>query len=110
MPKALLHYLRMSPQKVRIVANAIRGSKVEAALDYLKFCPKRAAKPLWKLLRSGVANAREAKGIDIDNLYIKELLVGAGPSLKRSLPRARGQATPILKRTSHVKMVLEEKV
>jgi len=106
--RAVLRYLRMTPRKVRVVAGAIRGKKVGVALDYLKFCPRRAAGPLEKLVRSALANAGQKK-VDVDKLFISELKVDGGPSLKRSLPRAKGHADPILKRTSHITLVLGEK-
>lgn len=107
--EATLKYLRITPRKVRVVAGAIRGAKVGKAMDYLKFSQKGAAKPLAKLLKSAIVNASREKGVDVDTLYIKELRVDQGPTMKRQLPRARGMATQILKRTSHVTMVLGEK-
>lgn len=106
---ATLKYLRMSPRKVQIVAAAIRGETVTKAADYLRFSKKRSAKPMAKLLKSALVNASQEKGVDIDNLYVKELRVGAGPIMKRWMPRARGIATPVKKRTSHVTIVLGEK-
>lgn len=106
---AKLKYVRMTPRKMMMVANEIRGKEVQKAIDYLTFCRRRAARPLLKLVKSAVANANQKGGMDIDNLYIKELLVDKGPTMQRWMPRARGMATPILKRTSHVKLVLEEK-
>src|SRR3989338_3561661 len=96
--QATLKHLRMTPRKVRVVAKAIRGAKVEKALDYLKFCPRAAAKPLAKLVRSAVANAEQEKGVNVDRLIVKELLVNGGPTLKRWLPRAKGSADRLLKR------------
>jgi len=107
--EATLRYLRMSPRKVRTVANEVRGKEVEAALDYLKFCPRDAARPLSKLVRSAIANAEQEKGVDVDNLVIQELFVNGGPTLKRWLPRARGRADRLLKKTSHVTVRLGEK-
>ncbi len=102
-------YLRMTPRKVRIVGNQIRGMGVQAAIDYLKFCRRRAARPLFKLLKSALANASQKGQMDLDNLYVKELSINAGPTMKRWMPRARGMATQILKRTSHVTVVLDER-
>jgi len=99
----------MSPRKVRIVAKAIRGAQVEKALDYLKFCPRAAARPLFKLVRSAVANAEQQKGVDVDNLFIQKLWVDQGPPLKRRLTRAKGSSDQILKRTSHITVELGEK-
>lgn len=107
--EATLRYLRISPRKVRLVADAIRGEKVGAAIDFLRFSKKGAAKPMAKLLQSAMVNADREKGVDIDNLVVKELRVDAAPSIKRSMPRARGMATPILKRGSHIFLRLEEK-
>ncbi len=101
--------LRMTPQKVRAVADQVRGQKVQEAIDTLTFSRRRAARPLLKLLRSAVANADQKGGIDVDNLFVKELLVDKGPTMRRWMPRARGMATPILKRTSRVRMTLDEK-
>lgn len=106
---AILRYLRVSPRKVRVVAGAIRGEAVGKAMDYLTFSKRGCAKPLAKLLKSAIVNASSEKGVDVDNLFIRELKVDAGPTMKRWRPRARGMATPIMKRTSHVTMVLGEK-
>jgi ribosomal protein L22, bacterial type len=99
----------MTPRKMRIVANEIRGKRADAAIDFLTFCKKSAARPMLKLIKSAVANADHKGGVDIDNLYVKELLVDSGPTMKRWMPRARGMATPVLKRTSRVSVKLEEK-
>jgi len=107
--KAIAKYIRVSPQKVRLVANGIKGKKVEEALNLLKFTPKRSARIIFKVLRSAVANAEQNPGIDVDTLYIKGIFVDQGPTLKRFRPRAMGRATRILKRSSHVKVVLDEK-
>lgn len=107
--KASIKNLRISPRKVRIVANAIRGKNVQEALGALTFCRKSSALPLAKLVKSAVANAEVKGGIDVDNLFIKELLVDAGPTMKRWMPRARGMATPVLKRSSRISITLEEK-
>ena len=101
---AKLKYLRITPRKVRVVADLIRGKKVGAALNMLAYVEKRAAEPLAKLLRSAVANADQAsKGqIDVDALHVKELLVDQGPSLRRFMPRAMGRAFKVLKKPSHI--------
>ena len=109
MSEAKLKFLRITPRKMMAVANYVRGKNAQAAIDYLTFSRKRAAGPLLKLVKSAVANASHKGGVDVDNLYIKELLVDKGPTMRRWMPRARGMATPILKRTSHVKLVLAEK-
>ena len=105
---AKLRHLRMGPRKVRLVADLIRGKDVEEALSILQFANKRSAVPLAKLLKSAVANA-DQKELDIDRLYIKAITVDGGPTIKRFRPRAMGRATPILKRTSHVSIALDER-
>lgn len=107
--KARIKMIRITPRKMRIVANYVRGKDVQKAIDFLTFCKRRAARPLLKLIKSAVANADQKGGIDLDNLFIKELLVDKGPTMKRWMPRARGMATPILKRTSRVNVVLDER-
>jgi large subunit ribosomal protein L22 len=105
---ASLKYLRITPRKVRVVADLIRGKKVDQALAQLAYVEKRAALPLAKLLRSAVANADQAtKGqLDVDRLYVRELQVGQGPSLRRFMPRAMGRAFKVLKKTSHIFIVV----
>jgi large subunit ribosomal protein L22 len=107
-PHATLMHLRMSPRKVRLVVDLIRGERVEKALNYLTFSGKAAAKPVHKLLRSAIANADE-KGIDLDKLFIKIAFVDEGTTWRRWMPRAQGRATRIRKRTSHVTLELAEK-
>jgi len=104
---AKLRYLRIAPRKVRLVADLIRGKKVSQALRLLQFTPKRAALSLEKLLRSALANARHNFGLEEDNLYISKITVDEGPKLKRWMPRARGRAFEIQKKTSHVTLVLD---
>lgn len=94
---------------MRLVADAIRGKKVDDALVQLSLITKRATSPLSKLLKSAVANAKNNFGLDIDKLTVREIRVDGGIVLKRSMPRARGSAYPIRKRTSHVVLVLAEK-
>ena len=105
---AKLNYLKMAPRKVRSVADLIRGLPVSEAEAHLFMQRRRAAQPLLKLLRSAVANARNNKKLDADKLYVESLRVDQGPMLKRSLPRARGMATPIQKKMSNVTLVLAE--
>lgn len=107
--KAIAKYIRVSPRKTRLVANTVKGRKVGEALSYLKFTPKRSARIISKVLRSAIANAEQNPNVDVDTLFIKEILVDQGPTLKRFRPRAMGRATRILKRTSHVKVVLDER-
>ncbi len=106
--KAILKNYRQSPRKVRLVANLIKGKKINIAEAELQFLVKRAALPFMQLLRSAVTNAKQNFNIEKDNLYVSEVRVDKGVVLKRSMPRARGSAFPIKKRTSHVVLVLRE--
>lgn len=107
---ASLKNYRQSPRKVRLVANLVKGKKVDEALNMLGHVTKRASNPLAALVLSAVANAKNNFNIEKDNLFIKEMRVDGGVVLKRSMPRARGSAFPIKKRTSHVSVVLAPKV
>jgi large subunit ribosomal protein L22 len=106
--KAVARYVRISPSKVRKVARAVKGKPVEDGLSVLGLTPQRSAKVLGKIIRSAVANADQKSDIDVDNLSIANIVVNQGPSLKRFRPRAMGRATRILKRTSHITVVLAE--
>jgi large subunit ribosomal protein L22 len=106
--KAKVKFIRMSPTKIRLVANLIKKMPVAKALDQLQFINKLAAKPVAKLVESAIANAEHNFELAKDNLFIKEITVGDGPTLKRWLPRAHGRATPIRKRTCHLNLVLAE--
>ncbi|RJQ29565.1 50S ribosomal protein L22 [Candidatus Parcubacteria bacterium] len=106
---AQLNYLRMAPRKVRSVAMLVKGLSVNEAEAQLLMERRRAAQPILKLLRSAVANAKNNQRIAPDKLYIEAVRVDGGPMLKRFLPRARGMATPIQKKMSHVTLVLREK-
>lgn len=106
--KAKLSFLRISPKKVRLVADAIRGLKVEEAISQLGFLNKAATRPILKLLNSVISNAENNLELKRDNLYIKEIKVDQAATLKRWQPRAHGRATPIRKKTSHVLIVLDE--
>lgn len=107
---AKLNYYKTAARKVRLVADLIRGKKIEPAMNQLKFCPKKTAFPLIKLLKSAISNAKNNFKIkDSENLYIKKITVDEGPTLKRHMPRARGVASPIKKRTSHITIVLDKK-
>ena len=99
---------RLSPQKMRLVADQVRGLPVERALDVLTFSNKKAATVIKKVLESAIANAEHNDGADIDELKISEILVDAGPTMKRLRPRARGRADRIIKRTSHLKLTVSE--
>ena len=107
--KAHAKYLRISPRKVKIVADLIRGKSLEQATAILLTTPKAASEPLLKLLKSAVANAENNHGMNTDKLFVKEVHVGPGPVMKRVMPRAQGRAYRILKRTSHITLVLGEK-
>jgi large subunit ribosomal protein L22 len=106
--RAVTKYLRIAPNKARLVADLIRGKRVAEALTVLRFTPKKAARFINKTLRSALASAENTKKMDIDNLIVKTIYVDKGPVLKRFQPRAMGRATPILKRTSHVTVVLSD--
>jgi large subunit ribosomal protein L22 len=103
---AKLTNYRQSPRKVRIVANLVRGKKVTDAVMELTFLAKRAGEPVMKLIESAVANAKNLS-IPTESLFVKEIRVDAGVTLKRSMPRARGRAFPINKRSSHVLLTLD---
>lgn len=106
--KAVARFVRISPQKVRMLADAIKGKPVEKAMDMLKFMPQKSAGIVEKVLRSAVANADQQPDIDIDELMVGNLIVNQGPTLKRFRARARGRGTRIIKPTSHVTVVLTE--
>ncbi len=106
--KAVVRHVRISPQKVRMLAGAIKGKPVEKAMDTLKFMPQKAAGIVGKVLRSAIANADQQPDIDIDTLVVGNLIVDCGPMFKRFRARARGRGTRILKRTSHVTVILTE--
>lgn len=105
---AKLNNLRKAPRKVRLVANLIKGMTVVQAENELKFSVKDSAQPVLKLLRSAIANADHNFHLDKDNLYISKITVDNGPNLKRWRPRAFGRAAGVLKRTSHINLVLSE--
>ena len=102
-------YLRISPHKARLVADLVRGKTVDDALTILKFTPKKSARLVNKTLRSAVASAKDSNVLDVDNLFVKTILVDEGPRLKRWRPRSMGRANRIIKRTSHITLILAEK-
>ncbi|MDL2232863.1 50S ribosomal protein L22 [Ruminococcaceae bacterium OttesenSCG-928-L11] len=106
--RANLRYVRISPRKVQVVLDLIRGKDVNVANAILKHTPKAACEPLLKLVKSAAANAENNHGMDPRNLYVAECFVSPGPTLKRIRPVSKGRAYRILKRTSHVTMVLKE--
>ena len=103
-------YARISPFKVREVTREIQGLAVSAALDLLAFTPKKAAFLIGKTLKSAIANAENNANLKADALVVKEATVGEGPTLKRIMARARGSASRILKRTSHIRIVLSDEI
>ena len=107
--RAAARFVRISPQKVRLIMAQIRGKKVEEALNLLSFAPQKGARILKKLIDSAVANAQDNADMDVDSLYIARVYADEGPTLKRWRPRALGRATRIRKRTSHLTVVLDEK-
>ena len=107
--KATLKYLRMSPRKVKIQCDMIRGKDVDDALAYIKFTRKAASEPMYKLLKSAIANAENNHGMDRDNLYVSTAVANPGPTLKRGMPRAQGRFNRILKRTTHITIGVSEK-
>ena len=106
--KAIARYIRISPQKARLVADVVRGLEVDKAITTLRFMPKKGARILRKIIESAVANAGQSHEIDVDTLYVKTIYIDGGPTLKRIRPRAMGRAGRILKRTSHITVVLDE--
>ena len=105
---AKLSFVRLSPQKARLVIDMVRGKRVQEALNILKFSPQRAAEIVAKLVSSAVANA-EQKGVgDVDRLFVKTIFVDQGPVLRRFMPKGRGSASRIRKPTSHITVVLGE--
>ncbi len=107
--RAIQRFVRITPRKCNQVLELIRGQSVEAAQITLQFTPKVGARVVQKVLQSAVANALHAGKVRLEDLYVKEAVVGAGPTLKRWLPRAQGRATPLLKRTSHVQVTVATK-
>lgn len=111
--KALHRYARISPRKVRPLADLVRGKYADEALDILKFQPHRGARMIEGVIRSALGNAQDpdqntGKTVNVDDLYVSEIKIDGGPMFKRIRPRARGMAYPILKRSSHITVTLEE--
>jgi large subunit ribosomal protein L22 len=107
--KATAKYIRISPQKVRKIIDAVKGEPVEEGLAILKFMPQKAAGMVRKVVRSAVANADQNADLDVDTLVIRNITADQGPMLKRFRARARGRGTRILKRTSHITVTLAQK-
>ncbi|MCB9528180.1 MAG: 50S ribosomal protein L22 [bacterium] len=106
--RAKLRYLRVAPRKTRLVVDLVRGKKVEDAISILTFTRRAASEPVRKLIESAIANA-EAEDANVERLYVQQIYVDEGPTLRRFRPRAMGRATRINKRTSHVTCVLAER-
>jgi large subunit ribosomal protein L22 len=107
--QAVAKYLRLSPRKVRLSADLVRGKQVEEALNILSLTPKFGAKVVSKVVHSALANARQNKSIDVDTLFVKTIFINQGPTLKRFRARPMGRAGRIRKRTCHVTVVLSER-
>ena len=108
--KALLRHTRTAPQKARLVAQLIRGKSVNDAMNILQFTHKKAARVMQKILKSALANAEENhKVLDVDDMFVKQVTVDQGVVMKRTMPRARGSANMIRKRSSNICLVLAEK-
>ena len=106
--RAVSKYLRTSPQKVRKLVGAVKGKPVEKGLDILKFMPQKAAAMVEKTVRSAVANATQNSDVDVDALIIRNIIADQGPTFKRFRARARGRGARILKRTTHITVILTE--
>ena len=108
-PQAHVKHVRISPRKVKIVIDLIRGKNVDEALAILQYTPKAASPVVYKLLSSAVANAVNNQEMDRSTLYVAEVYANPGPTLKRYVARSRGSASPMLRRTSHISVILDEK-
>jgi len=108
--RSIYKYARISPYKVREVTREIQGLPVSTALDLLAYTPKKAAFLIGKTLKSAVANAENNANLKADGLVVKEAVVGEGPTMKRMMARARGSGSRILKRTSHIRIVLSDEI
>ena len=106
--KAVLKNLQMSPYKVRLVADLVRGRKVLESIDILTHCSKAAALPVKKVIISAVSNATESSKSKPENLYVKSIMINGARTLKRTKPRARGKADRVIKRASHIQVVVSE--
>ena len=106
---AHVKYVRMSPRKVKLVCDMIRGKDVKTAAAYLSNTSKAASEPMLKLLKSAIANAENNHGMDVEKLYVSTAVANPGPTLKRGMPRARGGYNRILKRTTHITIGVSEK-
>lgn len=107
--QAVLRWIGISPLKVRLVLDQMRGKRAEEAVQILRFMPQGAARPIAKLIRSAVANAEENFGLNREDLYITKIWADTGPTMKRWRAGARGRAKPIKRRSSHITVVVQEK-
>jgi large subunit ribosomal protein L22 len=107
--RARVKYIRIAPRKVRLVVDLIRGKRVGEALAILRLTPRGASPVVEKVLKSAMANAQNNHNMDVNSLVVKEIFVDPGPTLKRFHPRAQGRAFSIMKRTSHITVVVAEK-
>ena len=107
--KAIAKYVRVSPKKAGQICSLVRGKNVDEALAILKFTPRGAAADIAKVVKSAKANAENNHEMNAENLYIASIVANQGPTIKRFMPRAKGRATMIRKRTSHIEVVLKEK-
>jgi len=105
---ARTRFVRISPQKLRLVCALVTGKRVDQALSILEFTPKKGAKIISKTLVAAIANARDQQNVDEDKLFVKRAIADTGPTWKRSMQRAHMHATPILKRTSHLTVIVDE--
>ena len=108
-PHATARYIRMSPRKVKVVVDMIRGKSAKEAAAILTYTPKAACEPVLKVLNSAIANAENNLDMSRDTLYVAEVFTNQGPTLRRYRPRSRGSASRIRKRTSHITIILDEK-
>ncbi len=107
---ATLSYIRIAPRKMELLVSAIRGRGINEALTYLQHSPrKKSARVLFTLLKSAVANADQKGTMDVDTLFVKNIMIGKAPTMKRWLPRAKGSASALMKRSSHIYVTLAEK-
>ena len=107
--KAIARHIRIAPRKIRIVADLVRGKNICQSFAFLKFTPEVGTDVVEKVMVAAIANAEHNFDMNVDNLYVSEIFVEQGPTLKRIHPRSRGQAFKILKRTSHVTVVVKER-
>lgn len=106
--KAVARYVRISPQKVRKIIGAVKGKPVESGMNALRFMPQKATDIVEKVLKSAIANAENNNDLDVDSLIIKNIIVDPGPTMKRFRARARGRGTRILKRSSHITVIVAD--